>query len=149
METTFLMIKPDGVQRGLIGEVVSRIEERGLRIVAQKMIKIDEQTASEHYAEHEGKDFYEPLLNYITSGPVVCMAIKGESSISIVRSMVGETDPKEANPGTIRGDYGIEIGRNIVHAADSFKSAERELDIFFDKSEYLDYSRVEEDWIYE
>lgn len=149
METTFLMVKPDGVQRGLIGKIVSKLEEKGLRIVAMKMRCIDEATASEHYAEHEGKDFYKPLLNYITSGPVVAMAIRGDSAISVVRKMVGKTDPKEALPGTIRGDYGIEIGRNIVHAADSKESAERELDIFFDEKDYLDYSRVEEDWIYE
>lgn len=149
LETTFLMVKPDGVQRGLIGKIVSKMEEKGLRIVAMKMRCIDEDTASDHYAEHEGKDFYKPLLNYITSGPVVAMVIRGDSAISVVRKMVGKTDPKEALPGTIRGDYGIEIGRNIVHAADSKESAERELDIFFDEKDYLDYSRVEEDWIYE
>ncbi|MFO7792251.1 MAG: nucleoside-diphosphate kinase [Candidatus Saliniplasma sp.] len=149
METTFLMVKPDGVQRGLIGNIISKIEEKGLRIIALKMLSVDGETASEHYAEHEGKDFYEPLLEYITSGPVVAMALKGDSAISMVRKIVGETDPKEASPGTIRGDYGIEIGRNIVHAADSKKSAERELNIFFDKEEYQDYSRSEEEWIYE
>lgn len=149
METTFLMVKPDGTQRGLVGEVVSRIEDRGLRIVAMKMMQIEENTAQEHYAEHEGKDFYEPLLEYICSGPVVAMAVKGNSAISLVRDMVGATDPAEADPGTIRGDYGIDIGRNIVHAADSEESAERELDIFFNKKDYQEYTRVEEDWIYE
>ncbi|MGM0404563.1 MAG: nucleoside-diphosphate kinase [Thermoplasmatota archaeon] len=149
METTFLMIKPDGVQRGLTGKIISRLEEKGLRIMAMKMLWIDKETASEHYAEHEGKDFYEPLIEYITSGPVVTMALKGDSAISIVRKIVGETDPKEALPGTIRGDFGIEIGRNIVHAADSEKSAKRELDIFFDEKDYQDYSRVEEEWIYQ
>ncbi len=149
METTFLMIKPDGVQRGLIGKVISRIEEKGLRPVAMKMLWIDEETASEHYAEHKGKNFYEPLIEYITSGPVVTMALKGDSAISIVRKLVGDTDPKEAPPGTIRGDFGIEISRNIVHAADSEKSAKRELDIFFDEEHFQDYSRVEEEWIYE
>jgi len=149
LETTFLMVKPDAVQRGLIGNIITKMEEKGLRLVALKMIQIDEDTASEHYAEHEGKDFYEPLLEYITSGPVVAMALKGNSAISIVRTLVGKTDPKEASPGTIRGDHGIDIGRNIVHAADSKESAERELGIFFDDNEYLDYFRVEEDWIYE
>jgi len=143
------MVKPDAVQRGLIGNIITKMEEKGLRLVALKMIQIDEDTASEHYAEHEGKDFYEPLLEYITSGPVVAMALKGNSAISIVRTLVGKTDPKEASPGTIRGDHGIDIGRNIVHAADSKESAERELGIFFDDNEYLDYFRVEEDWIYE
>ncbi len=149
METTFLMVKPDGVQRGLIGEVVNRVEERGLRIVAMKMMYLDEGTAGEHYTEHEGKDFYEPLIEYITSGPVVAMAVKGNSAISLVRNMVGSTDPQDADPGTIRGDYGIDIGRNIVHAADSPESADRELGIFFDESDYQEYTRVEEDWVYE
>ncbi|MEF8832315.1 MAG: nucleoside-diphosphate kinase [Candidatus Thermoplasmatota archaeon] len=149
METTFLMVKPDGVQRGLIGEVVSRIENKGLRIEAMKMIRIDSEKAKEHYAEHEGKDFYEPLLEYITSGPVVAMAVSGDSAISVVRNVIGETDPLDANPGTIRGDYGLDISRNIVHAADSKESAERELDIFFDEQEYQEYTRVEESWIYE
>lgn len=143
------MVKPDGVQRGLVGSVIKRLEDRGLRITAMKMMTIEQERAEEHYAEHEGKDFYEPLLDYITSGPVVAMAVVGKDAISIVRKMVGATDPHEANPGTIRGDYGIEIGRNIVHAADSPESAERELDIFFDKSEYNNYTRVEEAWIYE
>ncbi len=149
MQTTFLMVKPDGVQRGLVGEVISRLEDRGLRITALKMMTLDRETAEEHYAEHQGKDFYSPLLDYITSGPVVAMAVEGRSVISMVRTMVGKTDPQEASPGTIRGDYGIDIGRNIVHAADSEESAERELDIFFEPSDYQDHRRVEEDWIYE
>ncbi len=149
METTFLMVKPDGVQRGLVGEVIKRLEDRGLRLTAMKMMTIEQERAEEHYAEHEGKDFYQPLLEYITSGPVVAMAVAGKDAISMVRKMVGATDPHEANPGTIRGDFGIEIGRNIVHAADSPESAERELDIFFDKSEYNNYTKVEETWIYE
>jgi len=143
------MVKPDGVQRGLVGEVVSRLEDRGLRIVALKMMQLDRGTAEEHYKEHKGKNFYEPLLEYITSGPVVAMAVEGKSTVSLVRNMVGETDPHDASPGTIRGDHGIDIGRNIVHAADSKESAERELNIFFDSSDYQDYRKVEEDWIYE
>jgi len=149
METTFLMVKPDGVQRGLIGEVVSRVEERGLRIDAMKMIHLKIEKAEEHYAEHEGKDFYEPLLDYITSGPVVVMAVSGDSTISVIRDMVGATDPQEADPGTIRGDFGLDIARNIVHAADSKESAERELNIFFEEREFQEYSRIEESWIYE
>ncbi len=149
METTFLMLKPDGVQRGLIGEVISRIEEKGLRIDAMKMIQIEKERAENHYAEHKGKDFYEPLLEYITSGPVVVMAVTGNSAIPVVRDIVGATDPKDADPGTIRGDFGLDIGRNIVHAADSEESAERELDIFFESGEYQEYNRVEEKWIYE
>lgn len=143
------MVKPDGVQRGLVGDIIKRLEDRGLRITAMKMMTIEQERAEEHYAEHEGKDFYEPLLEYITSGPVVAMAVAGKDAISMVRKMVGATDPHEADPGTIRGDFGIEIGRNIVHAADSPESAERELDIFFDNSEYNNYTKVEESWIYE
>ncbi len=143
------MVKPDGIQRGLIGDIIHRMEEKGLKIVALKMMWLDEDTASKHYTEHQGKDFYKPLIEYITSGPVAVMALKGNSAISIVRTMVGKTNPKEASPGTIRGDYGIEIGRNIVHAADSKSSAERELDIFFKEDDYHDYSKVEEEWIYE
>ncbi len=148
LESTFVMVKPDGVQRGLIGEVINRFEEKGLLIVSLKMLKISDDTAAEHYAEHEGKDFYQPLLDYITSGPVVVMAVKGDSVVSMVRKIVGATDPKEAVPGTIRGDFGIDISRNIIHAADSESSAERELGIFFEKDEYLDYKKVDENWIY-
>lgn len=148
MESTFVMVKPDGVQRGLVGEVISRFEEKGLRIIALKMLKISGETAAEHYAGHEGKDFYEPLLDYITSGPVVAMAVKGDSVVSMVRKIVGKTDPKEADPGTIRGDFGIDVSRNIIHAADSDSSAERELGIFFDEEDYQDYKRVDESWIY-
>ncbi len=142
------MVKPDGVQRGLIGDVIDRIESRGLKIVALKMLEVKRKTAEEHYAEHEGKDFYEPLLEYITSGPVVVMAIEGDSAISLIRKMVGKTDPKEAQPGTIRADYGIDISRNIVHASDSEKSAERELDIFFEDSEYNNFQKIDEKWLY-
>jgi len=149
MEKTFLMVKPDGVQRGLVGEVVSRMEKRGLRIVAMKMMHLDRGTAEDHYAEHEGKEFYEPLLDYITSGPVIVIAIEGASAVSLVRDMVGETAPEDADPGTIRGDFGVDIGRNIVHAADSLDSAERELDIFFESSEFQAYERIEEKWVYE
>ncbi len=142
------MVKPDGVQRGLIGPVISRIEEKGLRIIAIKMMTLSRGKAEEHYAEHEGKDFYEPLLSYITSGPVVAMAVKGTQAITTVRNMVGDTDPKEAKPGTIRGDYGLTISRNIVHAADSKESAKRELDIFFEEKDYQEYRKAEEEWVY-
>jgi len=148
LESTFVMVKPDGVQRGLVGEVIRRFEEKGLRIIALKMLEMSGETAEEHYAEHEGKEFYGPLLDYITSGPVVAMALKGDSVVSMVRKIVGATDPKEAAPGTIRGDFGIDVSRNIIHAADSDNSAERELDIFFDEEDYQDYKRVDESWIY-
>ena len=148
MERTFVMVKPDGVKRGLIGQIISRFERRGLRIDSMKMSHLDRDTAAEHYAEHVGKDFYDSLLEYITSGPVVLMAVYGDSSVSIVRDLVGKTDPKKAAPGTIRADFGIDISRNIVHAADSPVSAERELAIYFDESEYMDYTRPDEKWLY-
>ncbi len=142
------MVKPDGVQRCLIGEIISRFEKRGLRIDALKMIEVTEEIASVHYTEHQGKDFYESLIDYITSGPVVVMAVSGLSSVSVVRDIVGKTDPKEASPGTIRADFGMDISKNIVHASDSPKSAQRELKIFFDDSEYLEYSKPDEEWLY-
>lgn len=148
MERSYVMVKPDGVQRGLIGEIISRFERRGLRLEALKMIRLSKDTAAEHYKEHVGKDFYESLLEYITSGPVVVMAITGESSVSIIRDIVGKTDPKAAAPGTIRADFGIDISRNIVHAADSPESAVRELGIYFDESEYQNYTRPDEKWLY-
>ncbi len=148
MERTFAMIKPDGVQRGLIGQIITRIERRGLRLEALKMIRLDKDTAAEHYKEHVGKGFYDSLLDYITSGPVVVMAIYGDSSVSMIRDIVGKTDPKKAAPGTIRADFGIDISRNIIHAADSPESAERELNIYFDGSEYQNYSKPDEKWLY-
>ncbi len=142
------MIKPDGVQRCLIGVIISRFEKRGLRIDALKMIEVTEEIASVHYAEHQGKDFYESLIDYITSGPVIVMAVSGLSSVSVVREIVGKTDPKKATPGTIRADFAMDISRNIVHASDSPKSAQRELNIFFDDSEYTEYSKPDEEWLY-
>ncbi len=147
-ETTFVMLKPDCVQRGKIGRVISRFENKGLRVSAMKMIEVDNKTASIHYKEHEGKDFYEPLLSYICSGPVVVMALTGDSAVKVVRKLMGKTDPKDAAPGTVRGDFAIDISRNIVHASDSQESADRELSIFFDDEEYLEYHRIEEEWIY-
>lgn len=143
-----MMVKPDGVQRSLVGEIISRFEKRGLRIDALKMMQVSEDLASEHYAEHVGKDFYESLIQYIRSGPVVVMAVSGGSCVSVVRQIVGKTAPKEATPGTIRADYGLDIGRNIVHASDSPESAKRELNLFFKDSEYVDYRRIDEDWLY-
>lgn len=148
-ERTFVMVKPDGVQRGLIGEVVSRLERRGLKIVAMKMLWIDEELARKHYAEHEGKPFFSSLISYITSGPSVAMVVEGESAIQVVRSMLGRTDPKEASPGTIRGDFALFTGRNVVHGSDSPASAEREISLFFSPGEMMDYRRIDEDWLTE
>ncbi len=149
MERTFVMVKPDGVQRGLVGEIISRIERKGLKIVALKMIQITQEKAQEHYAEHKEKPFFTSLIDYITSGPVVAMVVEGKEAVSVVRKLVGKTNPIEAEPGTIRGDLAMDIGRNVVHASDSLDSAEREISIFFSKDEILDYRKFDEGWVYE
>ena len=150
-ERTFVVVKPDGVQRGLIGEILSRFEERGLKVVAGKFLQIDEDLASEHYAEHEDKPFYDDLVSFITSGPVFAFVLQGADATRQVRSMVGETDPLEADPGTIRGDYGLDLGRNVVHASDHEDEGanEREIALFFDEEELVDYERIDETWLYE
>lgn len=148
MERTFVAIKPDAVQRGLIGEVIQRFEKKGFKIIALKMILVNRETAEKHYAEHIGKPFYENLINFITSGPIIAMVIKGDDVVNLVRKMNGSTNPKDALPGTIRGDYAMIAERNIVHGSDSAESAEREIGIFFDKSELCDkWQRTAAKWI--
>ncbi len=149
MDRTFVMIKPDGVARGLIGEIVARFESKGLTIAGMKMLHIDEQLAGTHYEMHREKPFYGPLMEYITSGPSVAMAVEGDGAVGIVRNIVGATDPKEASPGTIRGDLAMEIGRNVVHASDSDEFAVRELGLFFDDDEILGYDTSDRQWLYE
>ncbi|MFP3945782.1 MAG: nucleoside-diphosphate kinase [Halobacteriota archaeon] len=149
MERTFVMVKPDGVHRGLVGEVVKRLESKGLKIAGMKMLHVNNELAKDHYAEHSDKPFYNDLVNYITSSPVVAMVFEGRKAVSVVRTLVGATNPVEASPGTMRGDYGLEIGRNVVHASDSTQSAEREIDLFFGKDEVFGYTRMDESWIYE
>lgn len=136
---TFLAVKPDGVERGLIGEVIKRVEDKGLKVTALKMIWLDREQAEKHYEEHKDKDFFNELIDYITSKPIVAMAIEGPNAVPTVRKLIGATDPAEAAPGTIRGDYGLEIDENIVHAADSPESAERELDLYFQEDEFQEY----------
>jgi nucleoside-diphosphate kinase len=130
-EHTFIMVKPDGVERGLVGEVISRFETKGLALQKIRSLRIDEVLARHHYAEHTEKPFFPELLDFITSGPVVAMEWSGESAISVARALMGATDPKDAEPGTIRGDLGLEVTRNIVHGSDGAESAKRELEIFF------------------
>ncbi len=149
MERTFVMVKPDGVARGLTGEVISRIERKGLKIAAMKMIMVSRELAEKHYEEHREKPFYSSLVSYITSGPVVALVVEGREAVKVVRKLIGATDPKEAEPGTIRGDFALDIGRNVVHASDSSASAERELGLYFSEEEILEYSRADEDWLYE
>ncbi len=131
MERTLVLVKPDGVKRGLVGEVISRFERLGFTIKAMKLMCIDEDLASRHYAEHIGKSFYSDLVEYICSGGVVAMVVEGESAVEIVRKVMGVTNGREAAPGTIRGDYAVNINENIVHGSDSLESAEREVALFF------------------
>ena len=143
------MIKPDGVQRGLIGEIISRIERKGLRIVAMRMCQITDETARRHYAEHVEKPFFSSLVDFITSSPVVQMIVEGENAVIVMRTMSGATDPKEALIGTIRGDFGLDVGRNLIHSADSLESAKREIAIHFTEEDVVEYTKADETWVYE
>ena len=138
VERTLVFIKPKAVARGLMGEVISRIERRGLKIVAMKLMKFTREQAEEFYEMHKGKDFYEPLIDYITSGPILAMVIEGKNVVSILRNMIGKTNPDEAKPGTIRGDLGLDTRRNVVHASDSLTNAEREIRILFKPNEIVE-----------
>ena len=149
MEQTYLMVKPDGVQRGLCGEILSRFEKKGLKIVAVKLMTISKETAEKHYGEHKGKPFFPSLINYITSGPVFAMVLEGEDAVQICRNMMGKTKPIESAPGTIRGDYTMVTGCNIIHGSDSVESAKREISIFFKPEELVTYDRTADKWIYE
>lgn len=149
MERTLIIIKPDAVQRGLIGEIIRRFETRGLRIAGMKFMQISRELASKHYAIHEGKGFYEALLAYITSAPVVVMALEGNDAVAIARKTIGATKPVEAGAGTIRGDFGMEVGRNLVHGSDSVDNGTNEVALFFDASELVDWSRDVDRWIFE
>lgn len=149
MERTLVIIKPDGVQRGLIGPIITRLERRGLKITAMKMIQMDYDLAKRHYAVHEGKSFYEKLLEYITSAPVIVMVVEGKEAIEVVRRTMGATNPMEAASGTIRGDYGLEIGRNLVHGSDGAETAAFEIPLFFNEDEIFSYSRDTDRWIFE
>jgi len=137
IQRTFVMIKPDGVRKGLIGEIISRFERRGMKIVAMKMVKMDRALAERLYEEHKGKSFFEELISYVTSGPVVAMVIEADEAVSVVRKMIGATDPKEALPGTIRGDYALSKAENVIHASDSPEKASREISIFFKENEVI------------
>ncbi|HLG50467.1 MAG TPA: nucleoside-diphosphate kinase [Chloroflexota bacterium] len=149
MERTFVAIKPDGVQRGLIGTILGRFEQRGFRVVALKMLTVSRELAEKHYAVHRGKFFYEDLVNYISSGPVVAMVLEGVEAIKTVRLMIGATRPYEAAPGTIRGDYALTGLRNLVHASDSPETAREEISLWFTPEEIQSYQRDLDRWIYE
>ena len=142
------MLKPGSIQRGLIGEIISRFENRGLKIIAMKLMHVSTDLAEKHYAEHRGKPFFNELVSYITSGPVVAMVLEGPNAISVVRTMNGKTDPQEAACGTIRGDFGLFTGKNIVHGSDSKDSAKREIGFFFTEEDFVSYKKCLEKWIY-
>ena len=139
MKQTLVLLKPDALERGLVGEIISRLEGQGLKIVAMKMIWVDGALAKRHYAVHEGKPFFEGLVEFITSRPIIAVIFEGEDAVAVVRNAVGETDPARAAPGTIRGDLAQDIGRNLIHGSDSEETAEKEIDLFFSKSEILSY----------
>lgn len=149
MERTFVMIKPDGVQRNLVGEIIARLEKKGYKLVAMKLMQLTEEHARTHYQEHVEKPFFPGLVEYITSGPVVAMVWEGKNAVKGIRQLMGATNPQEAFPGTIRGDYGLDIGRNVIHGADSVESAQREMNIYFTPQEILTYNKQIEQWQYE
>jgi nucleoside-diphosphate kinase len=148
-ERTFVLLKPDAVQRALVGEIIARFERRGLRLVAMKMLRVTRSLAETYYAEHKGKPFFEPLMAYITAGPVVAMVLEGDGAVAAVRKMMGKTNSAEAEPGTIRGDFALTIGRNIIHGSDSTESAKREIPLFFKGDEIHAYTRIDEAWLRE
>jgi nucleoside-diphosphate kinase len=149
MQRTLVIVKPDGVQRGLVGPILSRLEARGLKIVGLKLLQVSQDLAARHYAEHLGKPFYEGLLRYITSGPVIVACVEGTSAVQMVRNSVGATNPLNAAPGTIRGDLALDIGRNLIHASDAPETADRELALWFEQSELVGYTRTSDPWIFE
>lgn len=149
MERTLVLIKPDGVQRRLVGEIIKRFESRGLKIVGLKLMQLSEEQAGRHYAEHEGKPFFRGLVEFITSGPLVALVLEGKGCIPLVRKMMGATNPAEADPGSIRGSLAIDTARNVVHGSDSPTSAAREIPIFFEESELCDYRLVLDEWLHE
>jgi nucleoside-diphosphate kinase len=148
MEKSFVMVKPDGVQRELVGEIISRFENKGLQLSALKMMQISPELAASHYAEHKGKPFYNDLIEFITSGPVVAMVWQGLNAVTVIRNMMGKTNPAEASPGTIRGDFALFMGNNVVHGSDSTESAHREINLFFSPAEVVSYSKPNDTWIY-
>ncbi|GAC1427700.1 MAG: nucleoside-diphosphate kinase [Ktedonobacteraceae bacterium] len=149
MEQTLIIVKPEGVQRGIIGNVLARFEQRGLKFAALKLIHITPELAEEHYGVHKGKGFYPGLVKHITSGPVVVGVVEGPKAISVVRTTMGATNAAEAIPGTIRGDYAIEIGFNIIHGSDSPENATKEINLFFKPEELVSYTVVSEPWVHE
>lgn len=148
-ERTLVLVKPDGVQRGLAGEVIGRLERTGLQIIGMKLMQISDELAATHYGEHEGKPFYAGLVGFITSSPVVALALEGPSAISTTRKIMGATNPADADPGTVRGDLAVDMGRNLIHGSANADDAARELALFFNDSELVSYDRATQSWIVE
>ncbi|SEA61600.1 nucleoside-diphosphate kinase [Thalassobacillus cyri] len=148
MEKTFLMVKPDGVQRNLVGEIVSRFENKGFKLAGAKLMIIPAELAEKHYGEHKDKPFFGELVDFITSGPVFAMVWEGENVIATARQMMGSTKPQDALPGTIRGDFGVTVGKNVIHGSDSPESAEREIGLFFEEDKVLSYDKNDQNWVY-
>ncbi len=149
MEQTLVFIKPDGVQRGLIGEVIGRLEKRGLRLAAAKFMAVSNELAEEHYAIHKGKPFYEPLIEYIVSAPVMTMVWEGPNAVAAVRQTMGATRPIEAAPGSVRHDFALEVGRNLTHASDSPENGKKEIELWFKPEELVSWSRAVDEWVFE
>ena len=149
LERTLVLVKPDAVQRGLIGEITSRLERRGLRLVAGKFMPVSRELAEEHYAVHQGKPFYPGLIDYITSAPVMAMVWEGPGAIKAVRQTMGATAPTEAAPGSVRHDYGLEVGRNLTHASDAHETAQAEIALWFEEAELVEWSRDLDRWVFE
>jgi nucleoside-diphosphate kinase len=149
MERTLILIKPDGVERLLIGPIITRFEQRGLKLVGLKLLQVSNELARKHYAVHEGKSFFEPLIQYITSAPVVAMVLEGPQAVQVARNTIGVTRPAEAGAGTIRGDFGLMVGRNLVHGSDSPENAAAEIALWFNEAELVRYERVVDRWILE
>jgi nucleoside-diphosphate kinase len=149
MERTLILLKPDAIQRSLTGSVIARLEARGLKIAGMKLMQMTNELAHRHYEAHVGKPFFDGLVKFITSGPIAAIILEGNNAVEVVRNTMGATDPSKAGPGTIRGDLAIDIGRNLIHGSDSLESAQREIDLFFNPTEMLSYSRDTDRWITE
>lgn len=147
IQRTLILVKPDGVQRGLTGDIIARFERRGLKIVAMKMMQMDEDLASRHYKDHVGKPFYAGLVKFMTSSPLVALAVEGPKAVEVCRKMMGKTFCTDAEPGTIRGDFGVSRGMNLVHGSDSEESASRELELYFDSGDFFEYNRAGDAWV--
>ena len=149
MERSLVLVKPDGVQRGLIGEVISRLERRGLRLVAAKFVSVSRDLAERHYAEHKGKPFYDGLIEYITSAPVMAMAWEGPDAVTAIRQTMGSTKPTESAPGTLRHDFALQVGRNLTHASDKPETGEREVNLWFTGDQLIEWTREIDKWVFE